>query len=326
MGEPMPARAVIAGASGFVGSELHRRWAARGVLVQTIGRDGDATWRDAASMRRVLDGADVLVNLAGASVDRRYTDRGRDLIYRSRIETTRMLRSAVAGIERPPATWLNASTATIYRHATDRPQTESAGELGTGFSVDVARDWEAELFADDLPGVRRVALRMAIVLGDGPATRMLLRLARFGLGGPQLDGPWFPHDRYRGIGPHATAAAPHPHDSRGGRQRFSWIHLDDALGAIDFLVERADIDGAVNLAAPHWVDNRELMRTLRGAVGMPIGLPAPRWVLEPAMWVLRTEPELVLKSRWVVPERLRAAGFSFRYAELDDAVRAVLSR
>lgn len=319
-----PARAVIAGASGFVGTALHRRWANRGVAVRTIGRDGDARWNEPDAIARELDGADVLVNLAGATVDRRYTDAGRSLIYRSRIDTTRALREAVQRVGHSPAVWLNASTATIYRDATDRPQTDADGELGTGFSVDVARDWEAEFFADELPGVRRVALRMAIVLGDGPATRMLLRLARVGLGGPQLDGAWLPHRRYRGIGPHASAPAAHSPAARGGRQMFSWIHLRDALDAVDFLVAREDLAGPVNLAAPHPVDNRAVMRSLRRAVGAPFGLPAPRWVLEPAMWVLRTEPELVLKSRWVLPGVLQDAEFSFRYPEFDQAVRAVL--
>ncbi|MFJ6652388.1 epimerase [Microbacterium sp. NPDC091313] len=318
------ARVVIAGASGYVGSALHRRWANQGALVRTIGRDADARWSEPDAIARELDGADVLVNLAGASVDRRYTRAGRDTIYRSRIDTTAVLRRTLERIASPPPVWLNASTATIYRDATDRAQTERAGELGSGFSVDVARDWEAELFTGELPTVRRVAMRMAIVIGDGPATRMLLALARLGAGGPQLDGPWFRHDRYRGIGPHATVAAAHSPAARSGRQMFSWIHLDDALRAMEMLVERDDMAGPVNLVGPHPVDNPTLMRTLRTVVGAPFGLPAPRWVLEPAMWALRTEPELVLKSRWVAPEKLRDAGFVFRYDDLDQALRAVL--
>jgi uncharacterized protein len=318
--------AVIAGASGYVGRALHRHWASRGVEVRTIGRAGDATWGDAEALARVLDGAGVLVNLAGASVNRRYTEPGRALIYRSRIDTTRRLRQTLARLDAPPPVWLNASTATIYRHASDRAQTETTGEIGSGFSVDVARDWERELFAGELPGVRRVALRMAIVLGDGPATRLLLRLARVGLGGAQLDGPWVPHRRYRGIGPFATEPAAHPRGFGTGGQRFSWIHLDDVLAAIDFVVGRHDLEGPVNLASPHPVDNRTLMATLRAAVGAPFGLPAPRAVLEPAMWLLRTEPELVLKSRWVQPQRLLDAGFAFRYPEIGRAVDAVLGR
>lgn len=320
-------RAVVAGASGFIGRAVVASLRGDGYQVATIGRSrADATWGDPASIARLVDGADVLVGLAGKPVGCRYTDRNRDEILRSRVETTRMLRAAVAAASAPPRVWLNASTATIYRHATDRAQGESAGDLGAGFSVDVARAWERELFAGELPGTRCVALRMAIVIGDGPATRALLRLARVGLGGPHLDGRWLPHRRYRGIGPRASGPDRAPWHRTRGRQRFSWIHLDDTVRAIRFLIDRDDLAGPVNLAAPHPVDDRTLMREVRRAVGAPFGLPAPRWMLEPAMAVLRTEPELLLKSRWVVPETLTAAGFVFRHPTLrealDDVVRA----
>lgn len=311
--------AVVAGATGFVGTAIARALADDGYEIVRVGRSGPVAWRDADAVRRAVDGADLVVNLAGKSVNCRYTDANRDEILRSRVDTTRQLRAAVAAAAAPPRVWMNASTATIYRHATDRPNTESSGELGQGFSVDVARNWEREFFAGDLPGTRRVALRMAIVLGDGPATNLLFRLARLGLGGPQIDGWWFPHGRYRGIGPDPTGGAAPWHRTRG-RQRFSWIHLDDVVGAIRFLRDREDLSGAVSLASPNPADNRTLMRSLRRAVGMPIGLPAWRWMLEPAMWALRTEPELVLKSRWVLPEVLTANGFSFAFADLDAAV------
>ncbi|TFD45123.1 DUF1731 domain-containing protein [Cryobacterium frigoriphilum] len=328
-------RAVVAGASGFIGQRLVHDLTDQGYLVATIGRSGaDARWGDAVAIRALVDGADLLVNLAGKSVNCRYTDANRDEIVRSRVDTTRQLREAVAAAAAPPRVWLNASTSTIYRYALDRPMTDAArpngGEadasLGSGFSIDVARAWEAEFFAGDLPGTRRVALRMAIVLGDGPATGLLLRLARLGLGGPQFDGPWFGHRRYRGIG--APAAGPNTawgHASRGG-QKFSWIHIDDVLGSIRFLSEHDEITGPVNLAAPEVSSNRELMATLRRAVGAKIALPAFRWMLEPAMWLLGTEPELVLKSRWVLPERLLQAGYRFVWPTLEPAVRDVARR
>jgi NAD dependent epimerase/dehydratase family enzyme len=288
MESPSGPIAVIAGASGFVGRALVDAFVRDGYTVRRIGRRDEVQWDDPAAIARAVDGAAVLVNLAGKSVDCRYTDRNRDEILRSRVETTRALRDAVAAAAAPPAVWLNASTATIYRHETERPNTESSGRLGEGFSVDVARAWERELFAGELPRTRRVALRMAIVLGDGPATRLLVRLARTGLGGPQIDGRWFPHRRYRGIGADATG----PERTRGhrthGRQRFSWIHIDDVVAAVRFLRDRDGINGPVNLVAPGAVDNRALMRTLRRAVRMPVGLPAWRFMLEPAMWVLRT--------------------------------------
>ena len=318
--------AVIAGASGFVGTAVRRALADDGYDVRTIGRSGaDARWGDGSGIRSLVDGAQIVINLAGKSVNCRYTDAHRDEILRSRVETTRELRQAMTDAAAPPPVWLNASTATIYRYSLDRAQTEADGELGSGFSVDVARAWEDEFFAGELPGTRRVALRMAIVLGDGPATRTLVRLARIGLGGPQKDGWWFPHRRYRGIGPHPTGGARPPWHRSRGRQRFSWIHIDDVVGAIRFVRDRPDLTGPVNLAAPGVSDNRSLMATLRRVVGMPVGLPAWRFMLEPAMFVLRTEPELVLKSRWAEPEVLTTAGYRFAHPRLEPALRDVVA-
>lgn len=325
-------RAVVAGASGFIGQRLVQDLTKQGYSVATIGRShAHARWGDSAAVHALVDGADLLVNLSGKSVNCRYTDTNRDEIVRSRVETTRALRTAVAAAVTPPRVWLNASTSTIYRYALDRPMTDAAPShpadadsiLGSGFSADVARAWEAEFFAGDLPATRRVALRLAIVLGDGPATGLLLRLARLGLGGPQFDGWWFAHRRYRGVGaPHSGPNTAAGHASRGW-QKFSWIHIDDVLGSIRFLSQYDEITGPVNLTAPEASDNRELMATLRRAVGAKVALPAFRWMLEPAMWLLGTEPELVLKSRWVLPERLLQAGYRFRWPTLEPAVRDV---
>lgn len=319
--------AVLAGGSGFVGGALRSALTREGWAIRELGRTGpDARWSDPASIRQAVEGAAMVINLAGKSVNCRYTRRNRDEIYRSRIETTRALREAIADAAAPPPLWLNASTATIYRHAIDRAQDERSGEIGEGFSVDVARDWEAELFAGELPRTRRVSLRMAIVLGDGPANDLLFRLARIGLGGPQFDGWWFAHRRYRGIGPHASGDGRARGHRTRGRQRFSWIHIDDVVGAVQFIRDHPEVHGPVNLAAPITTENRELMHTLRRVVGAPIGLPARRFMLEPAMWALRTEPELVLKSRWVAPGVLREAGFRFAHPELEGALRDVWAR
>ncbi|MBC9927836.1 MULTISPECIES: epimerase [unclassified Leucobacter] len=321
-----PPRVVITGASGFIGQRMVEEFSERGFEVRCVGRHGpDASWNDQGAITRLIDGAAVVINLAGKSVNCRYTRRNRDEILRSRLSTTATLGAAIEQAEHPPAIWLNASTSTIYRYSMDRPMNEDRGELGAGFSVDVARNWEHEFFAAPLPHTRRVALRMSIVLGDGPATSMLLRLARLGLGGPQHDGWWFGHRRYRGIGPAPTAEAAHSRRSRG-KQRFSWIHIDDVVGAIDHLIEHEEISGPVNLASPGVSNNAELMATMRRVVHRRIGLPAFRWMLEPAMWLLRTEPELVLKSRWVEPEVLRASGYQFVWPELEPALRSVVSQ
>lgn len=330
MGNADRPRVVIAGASGLIGGRLRGEFQDRGYEVLTVNRDApgrepaDAHWHDADALRKVVDGADVLVNLAGKSVNCRYNDRNREAILKSRTETTAALRRAVEQAEQPPSVWLNASTATVYRHAMDRPQSEAEGDVGAGFSVDVATNWERELFAGDLPDTRRIAMRISIVLGaDAPATDLLFQVARLGLGGPQFDGWWPKHRRYRGIGPRPTG----PDDSIGnhtrGRQRFSWIHIDDFVRAVFLLIDTESIAGPVNLASPGVSDNRTLMRALRHVVGMPIGLPAFRWMLEPAMAVLRTEPEMLLKSRWIDSRVLREAGFEFEWTELEPALREI---
>lgn len=173
-------------------------------------------------------------------------------------------------------------------------------------------------FRGELPATRRVALRMAIVLGDGPATALLLRLARMGLGGAQFDGPW-PASPAR-----VLAGVHHREQPSRGRQRFSWVHVEDVYRAIRFIADESELDGPVNIAAPQPSDNTAMMQRMRWAVGRAVGLPAYRWMLEPAMWALRTEPELVLKSRWVLPERLEAAGFRFAHPELSDALMRIV--
>jgi NAD dependent epimerase/dehydratase family enzyme len=311
---------VIAGASGFIGQFLAAAFRADGDTVTTIGRDrADVRWGNTAAITDLLDGADLLINLAGKSVNCRYNAANRAEIFRSRVETTRELVQAIADCEHPPAVWINSSTATIYRHADDRPMTEEAGGIGSGFSVNVATTWEKEFFDADVPGTRKVALRMAIVLGDGSALVPLARLAKFGLGGPKLDGRWFSTAEGRREGTY------HQFRTRGGRQKFSWVHLDDVLGSIRFLAERDDLSGVFNVSAPNPSDNRTMMRTIRKVLGVPAGLPAFRWMLELGSIVIRTETELILKSRWVLPARLEEAGYEFRYPNLEPALENILA-
>ena len=343
--ENSPRRVVIAGASGFIGTRLADAYRQEGAQVALIGRPGprasaapgpettgpdttgpdttgpDAAWGDAAAIARLVDGADLLINLAGKSVNCRYTAANRAEIFRSRLDTTRQLHAAVSAAARPPRLWVNSSTATIYRHADDRPMTESTGEIGEGFSVNVATSWEAEFFRGELPGTRRVALRMAIVLGDGSALAPIRALARAGLGGPQFDGRWPATPSRLAAGTFHRYRA----GSKNGRQRFSWVHLDDVLGIIRFLDAHPEIDGPVNAAAPNPTDNRTFMASVRRAVGARFGLPTWRWMLELGSAAIRTETELVLKSRWVLPERLEAAGYEFLYSDHDAALTAIIT-
>jgi len=288
---------VVAGASGFIGTYLCRRFRENGWTVRTIGRNGaggsTAAWDDDAGMARVLNGADLVVNLAGRSVSCRYNQRNKKIILDSRVATTRALGRAIAQCPVPPPTWLNASTGTIYRDARDRPQSEADGDLGSGFSVDVARAWEAALAAADTPGTRKIPLRIAIVLGrGGGALRPFATLARLGLGGHMGDG----------------------------RQKFSWVHVEDLYRCILFLHARTDITGPVNVASPDVVTNQEMMRLVRRAYGARFGLPTPAWLLRAGAVLIYTETELVLKSRWVQPQKLLDAGFAYSQPELGRAL------
>ena len=294
----MPRTVVLAGATGFIGSYFKHRFVAEGWQVRTVGRDAssDALWNDDGAIAKVLNGAELLVNLAGRSVNCRYNDRNRQEIVDSRVLTTRVLGRAVARCADPPGTWINASTGTIYRHAEDRSQSEGAGVLGSGFSVDVARAWEGELAAANVPGTRKVPLRIAIVLGPGGGVMTPLRnLARLGLGGY--------------MGP--------------GTQKFSWIHVEDLFRAVVFVHGQPALTGPVNAATPYAVDNRELMSLVRQSMGVPFGIPTPAWLLEAGALLIRTQTELVLKSRWVEPRKLVDAGFSFTHPGLAGALNAI---
>ncbi|MCA1307426.1 DUF1731 domain-containing protein [Microbacterium esteraromaticum] len=313
-------RVVIGGSTGFIGRHLQDAYRAEGREVVTISRSGaDLTWDDQPGIDTAVDGAGLVVGLAGKSVSCRYTPANRAEIFRSRLETTAALGTAIARASAPPPLWVNSSTATIYRHAEDRPMTEDDGELGTGFSVEVAKAWERALYERDLPHTRRVALRTAIVLGDAGVLGPLRRLARVGLGGTQLDG-WWPVSRAR-----REAGTAHDPGARGGRQRFSWIHVDDVLGIIDFLEQQPQLDGPVNASSPAPVDNRAFMAAVRRALGVRFGPPTPRWMLEIGALGIRTETELILKSRWALPAKLSAAGYTFRHPDLDEALRASFS-
>lgn len=309
-------KVVIGGSSGFMGQYLLPRLRAAGREVVTISRSGaNLTWDDQAGIDQAVDGATLVIGLAGKSVNCRYTPENRAEIFRSRLDTTSSLSRAIAAATNPPALWVNSSTATIYRHAEDHPMTESTGELGTGFSVDVAKAWEQALFAENLPSTRRVALRSTIVLGDGGVLGPLRNLAKIGLGGPQYDGRW-PVSKAR-----RAAGTGHFPGALRGRQKFSWVHLDDIARIIEFLEETPTLEGPVNAAAPNAVDNVEFMATVRRVLGVGFGPPMPRWMLEIGAIGIRTETELILKSRWVLPEKLTAAGFEFRYPTLEQAVR-----
>jgi hypothetical protein len=252
--------------------------------------------------RREIDGADVVINLAGRSVNCRYTAANRHDILHSRVASTQIVGQVIARAERPPRLWLQASTATIYAHRYDAANDERTGVIGGDeanapsswrFSIDVARAWESAFDDAVTMGTRKVALRSAMTLSPdaGGVFDTLLTLARRGLGGSAGDG----------------------------RQFMSWIHFEDFVAAVRWLIDREDIDGIVNVASPNPLPNADFMRVLRRACGVPFGLPARGWTLDLGAVLMRTETELVLKSRRVVPGRLLEHGFKFKFPDWPDA-------
>lgn len=284
-----------------------------------LNRSGTLRWGQSAAITDALEGADVLINLAGKSINCRYTPENRAALLSSRVDTTRELAAALRDCEHPPPLWINASTAAIYRQR-DRPATEDDTELGEGFSEGVARAWEEAFYEAELPGVRRVALRLAIVLGDGGALVPFLALGRLGLGGPQFDGRWFAGRDRR------EAGVFHEFATRWGRQKVSWVHLAEVHGIVEHVITHPELQGPVNATTPESTDNRTLMRGIRKALRMPLGLPAFRWMTELGALALRTEAGLVLGSMWAAPKRLLDSGYRFEFPELEPALRDIVAR
>ncbi len=310
-------KVVIPGGSGQVGGilarwfhegghevvVLSRRPGTAGTPWRVVGWDG----RTLGAWAVELEGADAVVNLAGRSVNCRYSARHRAAILGSRVDSTRVVGRAIAGATRPPRAWLQAGTATIYSHRFDAANDEASGVIGGDsgpsawrFSVEVAQAWERAAGECRLPATRTVILRSAMTMspGRGGVFDVLMGLVRVGLGGRSGDG----------------------------RQYVSWIHDEDFARAVAWLIEHEEVDGPVNLASPGPLPNAEFMRALRGVAGVPFGLPAAGPILELGARLMRTEPELVLKSRRVVPGRLLAGGFEFRFPEWRGAAVDLLGR
>lgn len=299
---------ILAGGSGSIGRKLAAYYSDVADEVIILSRKSEAAAGNISTI--VWDGqtlgdwanefenADMLVNLCGKSVNCRYTAKNKKAIIDSRVQPTRLLADAVKQLSNPPRLWINFTSATIYRHAQDRPQDELTGDIGYGFSIDVCRQWEDAFFNADTPNTRKIALRTSIVLSrSGGALPMLLRTTDLGLGGRQGHG----------------------------RQMVSWIHEHDVARATEWLFDHPDLSGIVNCTAPNPLPNGEMMKMLRKACDIPIGLPAPGWLLRVVAPIIGTEPELLLKSRWVQPARLVESGFKFHYADFDSAVNDLLA-
>jgi len=299
------AKIILAGGSGFLGQILSRHYREKGDEVVVLTRHPHAVkngvlqvgW-DAKNLGNWidhLDNSDILINLTGKSVNCRYTERNKKEIFASRLDATQILGKALQLVSHPPPIWLNAASATIYRHAEDCPQDEYTGEVGTGFSVEVCQQWEKAFFSQITPGIRKIALRLAIVLGkNGGVMPYFRNLAKFGLGGKQGNG----------------------------QQYFSWVHEHDVTGIIDFLVSNPDLEGVFNVSAPNPLPNYAFMQAVRKVVNAPFSLDTPKWVLQIGSVFIRTETELILKSRWVLPRRLTEAGYNFAVPTIQAALAA----
>ncbi|MBI3633094.1 MAG: TIGR01777 family protein [Candidatus Vogelbacteria bacterium] len=309
-----PKKIVICGGSGFLGKTLTEYFTRNGYLVSIVSRskpkfkcDEYTQWdgRTLDGWELELEGAEAVINMAGRSVDCRYSDGNKKLILDSRIYSTKAMGRGINRCVNPPKVWLNSSTATIYKHSFDKPMDEN-GEIGAtdeakdAFSIEVARAWEKELENASTPKTRKVALRTAMVMSanKGGVFHVLRRLARTGLGGKMGTGEQF----------------------------VSWIHEQDFCRAVEKIIDDSDLSGIVNVAAPNPIKNNEMMQIFRQVADASFGLPASKWMLEIGAFFLRTETELIIKSRRVVPGRLLKSGFEFNYPEMLKAVREIESR
>ncbi|MFI6564395.1 TIGR01777 family oxidoreductase [Streptomyces sp. NPDC050534] len=308
-------KVVLPGGTGQVGAVLDRALTAAGhevvVLTRSPKREREVGW-DGVTLgpwAEAVDGCDAVINLAGRSVSCRYTPENLRAMMDSRVDSARIVGEAIAAAARPPRVWLQMSTATIYAHRYDAAHDEATGVIGGSeagvpdywaYSVEIARNWEQAQADSRTPATRKVALRSAMVMSPdrGGVFDVLLRLTRLGLGGPVA----------------------------GGAQYVSWIHDEDFVRAVEFLIARDDVEGPVNLASPHPLPQRQFMRTLRAAWGVPVGLPATRWMAELGAFAMRSDTELLLKSRRVAPGRLSAAGFTFAHSEWEQAAADLVRR
>ncbi len=295
---------IIAGGTGFLGKVLENYFSRKGYEIKILTRnpikENHIYWdaKNLDTWTSELENSEALINLTGKSVDCRYTEKNKELIYTSRIDSTHILGEAVHNCINPPKVWFNSSTATIYRYSIDTKMTEEHGEIGDDFSMNIAKSWEKSFTEIENLKTRKILLRTSIVLGKNAGAIIPLRnLTRFGLGGKQ----------------------------GSGNQKVSWIHETDFARAIEFILEHQEIDGVFNLSVPEPTDNKTLMLTLRTVLKSSFGISHPTWLLEFGARLIGTETELILKSRNVIPQRLLNNDFNFKYPELENALSNLLT-
>jgi uncharacterized protein (TIGR01777 family) len=311
---------IIAGGSGFIGEGISEYFGKENQIIVLTRETSDSfnnrnkysainkgllnlvyeKWNASTFSKWVshLENSDVLINLAGKSVNCRYNKKNKQEIIDSRINSTKVLGEAIRLCKSPPSLWINASSATIYRHAQDRPQDELNGEYHDDFSVQVCKKWEKTFFDQTTPNSRKIALRMAITLGPGGVLIPYFNLLKFGLGGKQGDG----------------------------KQMFSWVHVVDTCRMIEWIYSQSLSAGIYNCCSPNPVSNVEFMNTLRKVTGHKFGLPAPKLMLKIGAGLIGTETELILKSRWVLPAKILKTGFEFKFPKLENALKEIVEK
>jgi uncharacterized protein (TIGR01777 family) len=297
---------IIAGGTGFLGQALCRHFENNVdeivVLSRTThkpeGKIRYLQWdaKTAGSWCNELEGAEAVINLCGKSVDCRYTEKNKAIIFSSRLDSTKIIGEAIEHCKVPPALWINGASATIYRHSESEPMTEEKGEIGSGFSIEVCKAWEKVFNSFALPATRKVNMRISMVMGKtGGVFPALTSVVKKGLGGTMGKGT----------------------------QQVSWVHVDDFCRMIDWFMTNKNTNGIYNSVAPNPVTNRRMMQLLRQKLHVPIGLPATSWMLEIGALFIGTETELILKSRYSYPERALKEGFTFRHQTFEECLNAL---
>lgn len=311
---------ILAGGTGFMGQEMTKYFGKENKIIILTRQVNEKTNRNDYDLLSVNDlknvsfikwdgktsgewvnemnDADLVINLAGKSVNCRYNEKNKNEIFDSRTDAVKAIGDGINKCDRPPLVWINASSATIYRHAMDRPQDEYTGEFHDDFSVQVCKRWEKSFYDQQTPLTRKVALRMAITLGPGGILIPYFNLLKFGLGGKQASG----------------------------KQMYSWVHIEDTCRMIEWTYDHKEIIGTYNSSSPNPVTNEEFMRIFRKVTGHSIGLPAYKWMLQIGAPLIGTELELVLKSRWVLPTRIQETGFQFKHPLLEEALSDIISK
>ncbi len=290
-------KVVIAGGTGFIGTYLATRFREIGFKVLIVSRQPEHVSWLPNDMQQAIEGSELVINLAGKTINCRHNQVNRKLILESRIKTTKLIGDAITACVNPPKLWVNASASAIYKSSEEKAMTEDETDLATGFFADVVRQWENVFFEFEFSTTRQVALRTSVVLGkEGGALKPLAWLSRLGLGGKQAEGT----------------------------QIISWLHLEDYFRIVQFLIKKEDVNGVINCTSPQPLTNNDFMSALRNSVSAIFGIPAPRFAIIIGARIIGTEPELLLGSTFLLPKRLQTMGYKFAFPTIEKALADLL--